>query len=329
MIRYLLLPPACLAACTACAAQTPAAPPPSSYQPATRAPEHARPVQVVDIPKPPAIPAQLAPAPRPKARSKAKPPTARVAAANRAATREPSAHGYINAVQIYPWSEGALYRVYAAPERLTDIALQPGETLIAIAAGDTTRWTIGDTVSGSGDTRRTHILIKPFAPGLATNLVITTDRRSYHLQLESTATTAMAALSWTYPQDALIALRRNAEAAEVVAPVASGIPLEALHFGYTIEGDKPPWRPLRAFDDGRQTFIEFPASLAQGEAPPLFVRGEEGDAQLVNYRVRGSYYIVDRLFAAAELRLGGKKQQVVRITRDGSRPRKRREGKGS
>ena len=79
----------------------------------------------------------------------------------------------------------------------------------------------------------------------------------------------------------------------------------------------PDWRPLRAFDDGRQTFIEFPPSLAVGEAPPLFLVDRKGEAQLVNYRLRGRYYIVDRLFDAAELRLGTKRQQVVRISRTG------------
>lgn len=245
-------------------------------------------------------------------------PTERVRSANRAALREPSPAGYVNAVQVYPYAEGALYRLYAAPERVTDIALQPGETVTAVAAGDTVRWTIGDTTSGSGESRRTHILVKPFAAGLRTNLVIATDRRTYHLQLESTATTAMAALSWTYPQDALIALRRDRATAEAAAPVASGLAVENLNFNYRISGDDPAWRPLRTFDDGRQTFIEFPASIAVGEAPPLFVVGPEGDAQLVNYRMAGRYYVVDRLFDNAELRLGGRRQQIVRISRDGS-----------
>src|SRR3546814_20408231 len=57
----------------------------------------------------------------------------------------------------------------------------------------------------------------------------------------------------------------------------------------------------------------FPANIGQGEMPPLFVIGAEGDAQLVNYRVRSPYLIVDRLFGAAELRLGGKQPQLVRI----------------
>jgi type IV secretion system protein VirB9 len=211
-------------------------------------------------------------------------------------------------MQIYPYAEGALYQIYAAPERVTDIALQPGETLTAVSAGDTVRWVIGDTVSGSGATERTHVLVKPFAPDLATNLVITTDRRAYHLQLRSTERTAMAALSWTYPRDQLLALnRRNAAA------------VDSLHFRYAISGDSPPWKPTRVFDDGHKVYIAFPRRIDQGESPPLFVVGADGEAALVNYRMRGSYYIVDRLFAAAELRLGTDPQQVVRISRTDGR----------
>lgn len=125
----------------------------------------------------------------------------------------------------------------------------------------------------------------------------------------------MAALSWTYPQDALIAIKRAATEAIAAAPVPSGLEVDQLRFDYAITGDKPAWRPLRAFDDGRQTFIEFPATLAVGEAPPLFLVDRKGDAQLVNYRLRGRFYVVDRLFDAAELRLGTKHQDVVRINR--------------
>lgn len=239
----------------------------------------------------------------------------RIASANRAASIEPAASGFVNAVQVFPYTDGASYRVYAAPERITDIALQPGEQLVAVASGDTVRWVIGDTTSGTGSQKRTHILVKPFAAGLSTNLVITTDRRSYHLALTSVARTAMVALSWTYPQDALLALKRAQGQADTAAPIATGLDIDQLRFDYIVSGDRPAWRPLRAFDDGRQTFIEFPATLAVGEAPPLFLVDSKGDAQLVNYRVRGRYYIVDRLFDAAELRLGTKHRDIVRISR--------------
>src|SRR3546814_2105042 len=130
--------------------------------------------------------------------------------------------------------------------------------------------------------------------GLRTNLVITTSRRVYHLALESRPTGAMAALSWTYPRDELIALRRQQDAAAAAVPVASGLAVERLNFNYAISGDQPAWRPVRAFDDGRQTFIEFPPSLAVGETPPLFVIGDDSKAQLVNYRMAGRYYEIGR-----------------------------------
>lgn len=248
-------------------------------------------------------------------------PAVRIRAARSAAVREPARDHYVGAAQIYPWTDGAIYRLYTAPEQVSDIALQPGESLISVAAGDTARWVIGDTASGSGAARRTHILVKPSAAGLSTNLVIATDRRVYHVELESSARMAMTSIAWTYPEDALLALQRSRAAEE---SVVAGVSVEGLNFNYAIEGDRPPWRPLRAFDDGRQVFIEFPPGIGEGEAPPLFVLGQGGRADLVNYRVRGRYYVVDRLFAAAELRLGEKRQQVVRIVREGSRAQRRR-----
>lgn len=241
-----------------------------------------------------------------------------VVAANRAATLAPVPSGFVAGMQVYPFSDGVVYRAYAAPGQVTDIMLQPGEVLGAVASGDTARWVIGDTTSGTGDAKRSHILVKPFSAGLATNLVVTTDRRTYHIALSSTPATAMPALSWTYPQDQLLAIQRATKETEAAAPVASDVNLTALHFDYVISGDSPTWRPLRAFDDGRQTYIEFPAALGQGEAPPLFLVGPKGEAQLVNFRLRGHFYVVDRLFDTAELRLGLKHQDVVRVTRTGA-----------
>jgi type IV secretion system protein VirB9 len=248
--------------------------------------------------------------------------------ATKAATIEPARGDFVNAGAVYAFSENAVYRAYAAPGRVTDIALQPGETLVSVASGDTVRWIIGDTSSGSGAERRVHLLVKPVAAGLATNLVIATDRRTYHLALTSSAGPAMAALSWSYPQDALLAIRHAQAAAEAAAPVATGLSVDALNFAYTITGDDPDWRPLRAFDDGRQTYIEFPRSIAVGEAPPLFLVDGKDQVSLVNYRVQGRFYVVDRLFAAAELRLGGKKQDIVRITRSSDAEHAQRGRKG-
>ncbi|MEM7683188.1 MAG: P-type conjugative transfer protein TrbG [Pseudomonadota bacterium] len=295
---------------------------------ATLVAEPARPVRIVETPEPLPLPGQLMRVDADDRPAEAAEPTERVTNANAAARIEPVRDGFINAVQLYPYSSGALYQVYTSPGQVTDIALQAGESLVGsgpIAAGDTARWIIGDTESGSGDGRRIHVLVKPTRPDLVTNLVINTDRRTYHLELRATPQAYMASVSWQYPEDELIALRRQNDRAEASLPVGRNIDLDHLNFRYRISGDRAPWRPLRAFDDGRQVFIEFPRGIGQGEMPPLFVIGPEGDGQLVNYRIRRNYMIVDRLFAAAELRLGDH-QHVVRIVRtDGVRRSAQRE----
>ncbi len=296
----------------------------STPRPAVLQPEPPKPVQIVEVPKLLPLPDQLKPIPVVRAAvPEPADPQVRVETANNAARIEPTRAAYLNAVQVYPFSEGALYQVYATPGEITDIALQAGEQLVGtgpVAAGDTVRWLIGDTESGTGPAKKIHILLKPTQPNLTTNLVINTDRRTYHLELRSVDKTYMASVSWSYPQDQLIALRTQNAAAEVIAPIASGVDITALNFRYRMDGDNPAWRPLRAFDDGKQVFIQFPSGIAQGEMPPLWVIGPQGEGQLVNYRVRGTYMIVDRLFAAAELKLGGNPQQGVRIVRTVGKP---------
>src|SRR3546814_20826360 len=125
------------------------------------------------------------------------------------------------------------------------------------------------------------------------------------MELRSTERTYMASVSWQYPQDQLIALRKQNADAQAARPVATGVDLANVNFRYAIDGDRAPWRPLHAFDDGRQVFIEFPKGIGQVELPPLFVVGSEGDhSELGNYRVRGHSRVVNRLFAAAQLRFG-------------------------
>jgi type IV secretion system protein VirB9 len=318
-----------LLSATALAACSTFKPPEISYdddpKPAVFLADPPKPVQIVEIPRPLPLPGQLKPLPAaPVAGPEPKDPAERVAKANEAARVQPTRGGYINAVQVYPYTIGALYQVYTAPGQVTDIALQEGEQLVGsgpVAAGDTVRWIIADTESGTGPSKRVHIAVKPTRADLVTNLVINTDRRTYHLELRSTEKTYMASVSWQYPQDQLIALRRHNAVAEAAAPIESSFDIGKLNFRYAIEGDMPPWRPLRAFDDGAKVFIEFSRGIRQGEMPPLFVIGPEGGAELVNYRARQNYYVVDRLFAAAELRLGGERQQKVRIVRTDGRPR--------
>jgi type IV secretion system protein VirB9 len=284
---------------------------------ARREPDPQPPVRYVEVPAPLPLPGQLKPVGKEADRTKeTRSPSERVTGANAAARVEPVQDGYINAIQVYPYIKGALYQLYAAVNQVTDIALESGEKLVSVSAGDTVRWVVGDTTSGEAKEAQVHILVKPVGADLETNLVVTTDRRTYHLEMRSSDKTYMASVSWTYPAAELISLRtqRDEAAASVASIAETGVNIDQLRFRYRIEGDAP-WKPRQVFDDGAKVYIQFPSGLAQSEAPPLFVIGPDGKSALVNYRVRGTTYIVDRLFAAAELRLGTAPQRVVRIIR--------------
>lgn len=287
------------------------------FVPATIEQEIPPPVEIMEIPKIFPLPGQLKP--RPQAAPSTPPATAEgkdsIAQANTAARMEPFLAGFVNAMQVWPYSPAALYQIYSSPGRVTDIALEAGERLNDVSVSDPVRWIVGDTKSGSGPDERIHLIVKPTRADLKANLVITTDRRTYYAELRSEPDTWMASVSWDYPQDRLRHLQAANVEREAAAPLATGIQVEQLRFRYEITGDKPSWRPVRAFDDGVKVYIQFPNRIEQGELPPLFVIGSAGETQLVNYRVRSPYYIVDRLFGAAELRLGGKKARTVRITR--------------
>lgn len=239
------------------------------------------------------------------------PPTAALAEANDEARRRPDVQSFVDATQIYDFAPGALYELYAAPEFLSTILLEEGESLQTTAAGDTMRWMVEAVPAAGGETGRTLVLVKPTRANIRTNIVIVTDRRTY--LIEAIAIDNAQGRPQTY--SAQIAWRYSDEGPGAFA--SPSVALDALNLDYRIEvlrGRRPVWTPERVFDDGRRTFIEFPEAVLTAETPPLFVQGPEG-LELVNYRVVGSRYVVDRLFEAAELRLGDRRPVVVRLTR--------------
>ncbi len=240
--------------------------------------------------------------------------------ANHKASAVPDKSDYFNAIVQYAYEPGTLYQVYAQPMRITDIALEPGEKILgAPASGDVVRWLLALGKSMEGGVEQWHVYLKPTRPELETNLAINTDRRSYLLELHSYADTYMAAIVWHYPEDELA--RLQAQASELTGQQKNAAPvvgIDALNFGYTIQvvQGAPVWTPVQVFDDGRRTFVRFPSAMLLREAPALFVL-RDSETQLVNYRVKNDTYVIDRLIDAAELRVGQKDQEIVRIVRMG------------
>jgi len=298
------------------AAQTgaPPAPPPAPLTgaaPPAATPLAATAPAAIPVPPPPTKPRPLPPLPGASV----------VRAANDHARSYPSADAYINATLFYDFEAGRLYEVQSSPHFLTAIMLRPGEKLVAKAAGDTVRWVLGETTEGAGAAQQVVVLLKPIRGGLKTNIVLTTDQRTYLIEAASReGGTYTSAVSWNYPQEQMAALaaQQAAEVAKAQTVVAPALAIDQLHFGYDVrpvKGKPPRWQPLRVFDDGTKTYIQFPVNMAATEAPPLFLIGPHDTAELVNYRYLNGYYVVDRLIDVAELRIGEKPQTVVRITR--------------
>lgn len=280
---------------------------------------------VVQVPKPMPLPGQLkkiSAADRKSKKKTSSDPLKVIAKNNRLASQKPNDFGFFNSIMQYDYDLGALYQIYCAPLRLTDIQLQPGEKILGKpAAGDTVRWVMGLGKSqDSGGVEQQHLYVKPTRPDLDTTLCINTDRRSYLIELHSYSETYMAAVNWRYPHDEIAMIEQQAsldgiKSRQITSPIVS---VEDLNFNYDVEvehGSKPKWMPVKVFDDGKKTFIQFPKEMLVREAPALFVLSTDDSTQLVNYRVKNEFYVVDRLFDKAELRLGQKDQTIVRISK--------------
>ncbi len=197
------------------------------------------------------------------------------------------------------------------PNAQTVISLEPGERFSQVNCGDPSKWTYMATLSGSGEKQQTHLLIQPLYPEISTTLTIATDRRLYKLGLVSQESNdAMRHVSFWYPDDMI----NTWNTSENLTPLAT-IQLDQLNFDYRMSSgwSTPSWKPLRIFDDGKKTFIEFPANMANRDMPLLFTV-ESSQRNLVNYRSQANYFVVDRIFKQAVLVMGvGRKQTQVKI----------------
>lgn len=227
---------------------------------------------------------------------------------------------------LFPFGQ-YLPSITCAPLRACDIELEAGELVTGKPlAGDTVRWKISPAESGSGNKKVTHVVVKPTDTNLDTNLIITTDRRTYHLRLVSTANEKdyLNRVGFYYPEDIAEEWDTSARHAEKEAKdkdklVVSDLPatsVDKLDFEYSFEADKDAIKPLRAFNDGTRVFIQMPEEMRSTEAPILLLYDKAGNPSVVNYRVKDLYYIVDKLFDKAVLVAGvGKTQSKVVIAK--------------
>ncbi|MEZ0211616.1 MAG: P-type conjugative transfer protein TrbG [Xanthobacteraceae bacterium] len=206
--------------------------------------------------------------------------------------------------------------VVCSPLQVCDIELQSGEVVRDVLVGDTVRWKVEPATSGAADGQAIHLIVKPSEPGLVTSMVVTTSRRTYHIQLKSHATQYMARVGFDYPEDVSARMADINARMEASTIPGAGVPAEQLQFGYSISG-RAGWRPSRVYSDGQKTYIQFPRSITGQDAPVLFVTSG-GQNRIVNYRMKGDMMIVDYHVDGAVLVSGvGWNQEKVTIRRGG------------
>ncbi len=226
-----------------------------------------------------------------------------------------------NAAHVYPYMQHTIYTIYCRPDRFVSIELQPGEKFIYTGGADTVRWIIDPILLGSGNMEQWHVNVKPITDDktLSTNFMIGTNLHVYHIEAYVSAQNYTPIICWNYPREesAALLLAQQQQQQKEENSILLGVSLSEVNFNYKIYGklsnSKPSynWTPELIFDDGKKTYIKMPEEMDSREAPVLFVKDEEKLA-IVNYRVKNSYFIVDRLMDKAEMRNG---KEVVRIIR--------------
>lgn len=218
--------------------------------------------------------------------------------------------------------------VVCAPLHVCDVQLQPGETIQQIDVGDSTRWAVKMVRSRSQDGKETsHLIIKPSEINLKSNLVAITDKRTYSVILESHKDRSwMPKVAFSYPDDVQANWNtyfaenqnRQTETSSLSAHTSVMSLSPSLDFGYKISG-KSDWKPVRVYTDQVKTYIQFPSAAKNDEIPVLLVLGPGNKEQLVNYRLNGDSFVVDKVIQKAILINGiGRHQQKVEIIRGGS-----------
>lgn len=215
---------------------------------------------------------------------------------------------------MYPFGQ-YLPKLTCTLMRVCDIQLQPGEIVTGKPlAGDTVRWKMSKQVSGSGDQAVTHIVVKPTDTNIATNLLITTDRRSYQVELLSSPSEKdyVNMIGFYYPEDIAAEWDESARLKEksqrarerlVAAEMPAGS-IEKLDFAYSMDGDAQ-FKPLRVYNNGQKVYVQMPESVTAAEAPVLMRVGTDGKLEILNWRAKTpTLYEVDGLFEKAILLVG-------------------------
>lgn len=214
-----------------------------------------------------------------------------------------------NSTMTFSYAPDQLYKIYCRTGYLTDIELKKGEMISFVGGGDTSSWAVNTTTVGGTP----HIYVKPVVQSNTTNLIITTNKRSYQLIL-TTSDWYNPMVRWSYElEEAQTAMMQRERDEQTITASMSVTSVDKLYFDYkiTVKGSNA-YKPEMVFDDGEKTIIRMAKGVKQ--LPALFIR-EPGkkDLSLANFKTKDNTYILDRVIDRAELRYG--EHDIVKIER--------------
>lgn len=204
-----------------------------------------------------------------------------------------------------------------APERICIIELEAGEKIQNVSAGDTARWQLSPAAQGITPLVVVKVMIAPTDDMISSNLLITTDRRTYTLTLKSDPIDFVPRMGFYYPQDVVQNWGGATASAASAATKADAAPKEVsisqvdmanVNLDYNVEGDEM-LKPTKVFDDGKRMYLQM--SDMANVAPVVMV-----DDRMVNYRYRDNFYVIDMVGNKTTMLIGvGSEQRKVEITK--------------
>ena len=203
-----------------------------------------------------------------------------------------------NSTMTFAYSPTQLYKIYCRRGYLTDLEFRKGETIQFVGGGDTAGWAVSSaTVDGVP-----HLYIKPVVEVSTTNLIVTTDKRSYQLIIHS-ADWYNPMVTWTYAAEDRQNMLRTQQKEEALRTTSVNVSsVENLDFSYKVKGKNAEYRPEMVFSDGMHVYLKF-KKIPQRQVP-IFIQ-EKGNRMmtLVNYQQKDDYYIIDAPFDKAQLQV--------------------------
>jgi type IV secretion system protein VirB9 len=170
------------------------------------------------------------------------------------------------------------------------IELSPDEQVENIAVGDSSSW------QASSNRRGDHLFVKAIQPGVATNMTVLTNVRTYNFELASASGPSEVAYTvrFRYPP---------------AAAATDGVPAGAAEGRYRLGGAQA-LRPSEISDDGTHTYIRWARERA---LPAVYALTETGKETLVNGMMRDDVFVIDSISSKLVFRIDNATATATRV----------------